>query len=153
MMGAGVWGDADIENLKRWWRDGLSASQISRAFKGTFSRNAVISKVHRMGLGHRAKTSRNKPGPRQETMPKAPQIIPDGKEAKEIAKLENEPAPIGPVGDFPDTRDACRWPHGSGATFQCCGHPNDGESPYCRHHRLRAWIKPHTTKLAKPRGA
>lgn len=147
MMGAGVWGDADIENLKRWWRDGLSASLISKAFKNRFSRNAVVGKAHRLGLEGRSPAWRKKPEPHYRST-----VLPDT-QAKELAKLEIEPAPVGPVGDFPDTRDACRWPHGAGATFQCCGHPNDGESPYCRHHRLRAWIKPHTTKLAKPRGA
>ena len=49
--------------LKTFWADGLSANQIA-AKLGEVTRNAVIGKVHRLGLAGRATTSRQ-PRPRR----------------------------------------------------------------------------------------
>ena len=55
MIDAGVtWTDERVELLKKLWTDGLSASQIA-AELGNVTRNAVIGKVHRLGLSGRAK--------------------------------------------------------------------------------------------------
>src|SRR3954465_2625436 len=56
------WTDERVETLKKLWSDGLSASQIA-AELGGITRNAVIGKVHRLGLSGRAK-SPSSPGPR-----------------------------------------------------------------------------------------
>ena len=59
------WTDERVELLKKLWADGLSASQIA-AELGGITRNAVIGKVHRLGLS----------GPCQEPLlvrPTAPQ--------------------------------------------------------------------------------
>src|SRR5438067_964924 len=48
------WTDERVEHLKKLWSDGLSASQIA-AELGGITRNAVIGKVHRLGLSGRAK--------------------------------------------------------------------------------------------------
>ncbi len=48
------WTDERVELLKKLWADGLSASQIA-AELGGITRNAVIGKVHRLGLSGRAK--------------------------------------------------------------------------------------------------
>ncbi|MGL4496538.1 MAG: GcrA family cell cycle regulator [Beijerinckiaceae bacterium] len=48
------WTDERIDLLKKLWTDGLSASQIA-AELGMVTRNAVIGKVHRLGLAGRAK--------------------------------------------------------------------------------------------------
>ena len=48
-----------MELLKRLWSEGLSASQIAGRL-GSVTRNAVIGKVHRLGLSGRATTSRMK---------------------------------------------------------------------------------------------
>ena len=50
-----TWTDERVETLKRLWIDGLSASQIA-AELGGITRNAVIGKVHRLGLSGRAKS-------------------------------------------------------------------------------------------------
>ena len=50
------WTDERVELLKKLWSDGLSASQIA-AELGGITRNAVIGKVHRLGLSGRAKSS------------------------------------------------------------------------------------------------
>src|SRR5258708_561821 len=43
------WTDERVETLKKLWTDGLSASQIA-AELGGITRNAVIGKVHRLGM-------------------------------------------------------------------------------------------------------
>jgi GcrA cell cycle regulator len=48
------WDESRIEQLKKLWADGLSASQIAAELGGV-TRNAVIGKVHRLGLSGRAK--------------------------------------------------------------------------------------------------
>src|SRR5437763_8020846 len=49
-----TWTDERVERLKKLWADGLSASQIAGELGG-ITRNAVIGKVHRLGLSGRAK--------------------------------------------------------------------------------------------------
>ena len=56
------WTDERVELLKKLWADGLSASQIA-AELGGITRNAVIGKVHRIGLTPRVITQ--KPPPRR----------------------------------------------------------------------------------------
>ena len=51
------WSDDRVEQLKTLWTEGLSASQIARALGGV-TRNAVIGKVHRLGLAGRAGPAR-----------------------------------------------------------------------------------------------
>src|SRR3954470_5061502 len=51
------WTDERVEQLKSLWNDGLSASQIARVL-GSVTRNAVIGKVHRLGLAGRAGPAR-----------------------------------------------------------------------------------------------
>src|SRR3978361_1408663 len=60
-----TWTDDRVEQLKKLWEGGLSASQIA-AELGNVTRNAVIGKVHRLGLSGRAKSpSSAAPRPRQ----------------------------------------------------------------------------------------
>jgi GcrA cell cycle regulator len=54
-----AWNDERVELLKKLWTEGLSASQIASRLGGV-TRNAVIGKVHRLGLSGRATTARIK---------------------------------------------------------------------------------------------
>jgi GcrA cell cycle regulator len=47
-----TWTDERVETLKRMWTEGQSASQIAKELGGV-TRNAVIGKVHRLGLSNR----------------------------------------------------------------------------------------------------
>ena len=51
-----AWTDERVERLTKLWADGLSASQIA-ADLGGVTRNAVIGKVHRLGLSGRVKST------------------------------------------------------------------------------------------------
>ena len=50
------WTDERVEQLKHHWMEGKSASQIASLLGHGLSRNAVIGKVHRLGLAGRAKS-------------------------------------------------------------------------------------------------
>ncbi|WP_050929387.1 GcrA family cell cycle regulator [Aestuariivita boseongensis] len=76
------WTDERVELLKKMWGEGQSASQIAKELGGV-TRNAVIGKVHRLGLSNRAtggatKTeAKAKPAPKAEAKPKpAPKTEP-----------------------------------------------------------------------------
>ena len=54
------WTDERVETLKKMWGEGQSASQIAKELGGV-TRNAVIGKVHRLGLSNRSGGSPAKP--------------------------------------------------------------------------------------------
>jgi len=49
------WTDDRVDLLSRLWLEGKSASMIATALGGGLTRNAVIGKVHRLGLAGRVK--------------------------------------------------------------------------------------------------
>lgn len=55
------WTDERVEQLKRLWMEGLSASQIAAQLGEGVTRNAVIGKVHRLKLSARAKPATSTP--------------------------------------------------------------------------------------------
>ena len=60
------WTDERVELLKKMWNEGHSASTIAKELGGV-TRNAVIGKVHRLGL-----SNRNGPEPAPEPRPPKP---------------------------------------------------------------------------------
>src|SRR3954469_22576919 len=85
------WTDERVELLKKLWQDGLSASQIAKQLGGV-TRNAVIGKVHRLGLSGPAAAA--KP---QRTVFKAPRPVRPVSAApsapRRIAEPSSAPAP------------------------------------------------------------
>lgn len=69
------WTDERVELLSRLWLEGRSASQIATALGGGLTRNAVIGKVHRLGLAGRVKAA-------------PPSPTPDSEEAQESVGIE-----------------------------------------------------------------
>lgn len=76
------WTDERVELLKKMWGEGQSASQIAKELGGV-TRNAVIGKVHRLGLSNR--TGGAAPAPKSDAKPK--------ETAKAAAKPAPKPAP------------------------------------------------------------
>ena len=72
-MAVMTWSHNRVEQLKKLWEAGLSASQIA-AELGNVSRNAVIGKVHRLGLSGRAK-SLSSAAPPQPNAPSAQHMM------------------------------------------------------------------------------
>jgi len=70
------WTDERVEQLKKMWSEGLTASQIATKLGGV-SRNAVIGKVHRLKLESRATApKRAGSGQRKPSATAAPQPRP-----------------------------------------------------------------------------
>jgi GcrA cell cycle regulator len=83
------WTDERVETLKKMWGEGQSASQIAKELGGV-TRNAVIGKVHRLGLSNRT-TGTTTPEPKSDPAPKADTRSAAAKPA--AAKAEPRPIP------------------------------------------------------------
>jgi GcrA cell cycle regulator len=81
------WTDERVETLKKMWGDGQSASQIAKELGGV-TRNAVIGKVHRLGLSNRAGTGAAAPAAKP-----APKEKPSETVEAPSAKPASKPAP------------------------------------------------------------
>ncbi len=79
------WTDERVEKLKELWAEGMSASQIAKTMGGV-TRNAVIGKVHRLGLSNRG------PGGVEEAKSE-PAAAPRPAPAAKSAAPAPEPAP------------------------------------------------------------
>ncbi len=156
-----AWTDDRVELLKNLWAEGLSASQIANRLGGV-TRNAVIGKVHRLGLSGRTTTSRAKaPRTRRrpvhtQNRPARPQLRSHGNLALKPSydtdaeeELELVPAQIQelviPLNErasiltLDETR--CRWPIGDPGDeeFHFCGRSSDVGAPYCEFHSQIAY--------------
>ena len=154
------WTDERVELLGKLWQDGLSASQIAGQLGLGVTRNAVIGKVHRLGLAGRTK----------------PALVPDRAKSKVVQRPVVEQPKVEPIYDsvvtplqipvkptvvatqqatadvvipfservtIMDLRESsCRWPMGDpmNAEFRFCG-ARTGLSggPYCMAHSRMAF--------------
>lgn len=153
------WTEERVELLKRLWAEGLSASQIAGRLGGV-TRNAVIGKVHRLGLSGRATTSRVKPTrPRRRVLQRPEQphrvILPTHGNTALKPMLEPSvepefvPAPVEELVIPPAERATiltlkehmCRWPIGDPVEndFHFCGRRSAAGLPYCEHHARVAY--------------
>jgi GcrA cell cycle regulator len=133
-----MWTDERVEQLKSLWTEGLSASQIARVLGGV-TRNAVIGKVHRLGLAGRASPSRSE-RPRLPLTPKVSIRV----HAPEPPVVEEDPVLLDD-GNFATVLTIndrmCRWPIGDPAEneFHFCGRKPKNGSPYCEAHARKAY--------------
>ena len=151
------WTDERVETLKKLWQDGLSASQIAKQLGGV-TRNAVIGKVHRLGLSGRAAPSKparpafKPPRPARAAVaaPAPPRRIAE----PATSSAPQLPAPR-PVDEKPGTATVltlgahmCKWPIGDPSleTFTFCGRRTGGEGPYCNDHARVAYQPAQTKK-------
>jgi GcrA cell cycle regulator len=160
MMSAAIggWTDERVASLKKLWLEGLSASQIAKQLGGV-TRNAVIGKVHRLGLSGRATPA----APARPAF-KAP------RPARPVLSTPHQPrraepvvhhAPITP--SLPAVREEpgsatvltlgahmCKWPIGDPSTdgFTFCGRRTGEDGPYCIEH-ARVAYQPQVKKNGK----
>lgn len=153
------WSDERVDLLRRLWEEGLSASQIATQLGGV-TRNAVIGKVHRLGLSGRVKSTdaasaTQRKAAREieadvdlqiapvadvvvtvEVMPPAPpeRAVPVAAEAPPLAVSRRV--------TIMDLRESmCRWPLGDPTSpdFHYCGDRAITGLPYCTHHAQIAY--------------
>ena len=149
------WTEERVEQLKKLWTEGHSASQIANQLGGV-TRNAVIGKVHRLGLSGRAtpsrpvkrppRLSRPKPAPQRVERPVAPTpevAAPQQQQPSTLPAVAKSTEPLDPVklanGDFASVlnirESMCKWPIGDpmDKDFAFCGRAASG-GPYCAEH-------------------
>ncbi len=93
------WTDERVELLKKMWSEGQSASQIAKELGGV-TRNAVIGKVHRLGLSNRATaggSTEAKAKPKAEPKPKADPKPKAAPKAEAKAAAPAAPAAAAPI--------------------------------------------------------
>ncbi len=81
------WTDERVELLKKMWGEGQSASQIAKELGGV-TRNAVIGKVHRLGL-----SNRNSGGSKAAEPKEKPAAAPAAVAPKPAAAAKPKPQP------------------------------------------------------------
>ncbi len=155
------WTDERVELLRQLWLDGKSASQISTQLGHGVTRNAVIGKVHRLGLAGRAKAPSSAASPpRAASAPRmSPRPAPSGprtmvRGATALALSVEPTLDTRPVFQEDDVvvpmslrvtivelkEGMCRWPLGdpTSADFRYCG-SLAASGPYCGHHGKLAY--------------
>ena len=160
-----LWDDERTALLVKLWSvDKLSASQCAGAIGGGLTRNAIIGKVHRLGLEKRrtvkaasakggngsagkyrgvvaaarkARAAKVRPPKQDRIKPPPPEVFTP--EAGDLA--------VGAWNALPGTtpvtlellaRDGCRWPIGDDAPFLFCGCKAAAGSSYCATHKHRS---------------
>ena len=147
-----AWTEERVEMLKQLWTDGLSASQIARKMGGV-TRNAVIGKVHRLGLSGRATparvtTARISSGSSR-SRPSTPNVGTGRARLREtdLDEIKDQvvPEPILSAEERASvlhlTEHTCKWPVGDPGTtdFHFCGARAKPGSPYCATHAAMAY--------------
>src|SRR5688572_730572 len=149
------WTEDRVDLCKTLWAQGLSASQIAKRLGGV-TRNAVIGKVHRLGLAPRAPRSRAmfrdakilslfRPTRRQLNTPPGSKTnrknvtSPRIRLVKPVVELPETPEALRV--DLLDLReDMCRWPIGDPKKegFHFCGRQCGEDFSYCGFHEAIA---------------
>jgi GcrA cell cycle regulator len=165
------WTEERVEILKKLWLDGLSASQIAKQLGGV-TRNAVIGKVHRLGLSGRAAPSQparpalKTPRPQrpaatvQSATPQTP-AQPQIRRPVAVTAEAHTPVPAPrPISYAEEPGSAtvltlgahmCKWPIGDPSTdgFTFCGRRGT-DGPYCAEHARVAYAVPVGKKKQSP---
>ena len=162
MSSISPWTSERIQSLIALWNEGLTTSEIGRRLGIT--KNAVVGKVHRLGLKKRASpirsrgitTTRPKPTPKL-----SDGAVVAGNGVETTADMEGgngATAPVQattPAAPMPKRRNGpvvqldslkpgmCSWPVGEPGTedFHFCADDVVPEKPYCLEHCERAYVK------------
>ena len=140
------WNEERVALLRKLWAEGLSASQIAKQLGGV-TRNAVIGKVHRLGLAGRATPSRPAKRPVRAQRPRvigptAPRMRPpSATPAVVIPDLEPLTLGDGKTASVLTLNESmCKFPIGdpNDVDFAFCGR-SAVCGPYCQDHARLAY--------------
>lgn len=160
-----AWTEERVALLTRLWNEGHTATQIADQF-GDITRNAVIGKVHRLGLSGRAAESRFRAArirmrPRNQkprngsgaafpvqgnaALKAEPDVAPGWSapaRRPNLRPVEQPEAETGPVVGLLELKESsCRWPVGDPDQpgFGFCGCQKAEHGPYCEQHAAMAF--------------
>lgn len=110
-MSTADWTSERIAALIALWNEGLTTSEIG--VRLGITKNAVIGKVHRLGLPQRRPTQKDEP------------------ELADVIRLDRL------------SGDMCSWPVGNPGdrNFHFCGEPSATGKPYCAKHCAVAYVR------------
>ena len=140
------WTDERVTTLKRLWLEGHSASQIAKQLGGV-TRNAVIGKVHRLGLSGRATPSQPQRPVLKIAKPVRPAVPQSAPRRLEAAPSIAPPQMVVERRETPGSATVltlgscmCKWPIGDPSTneFSFCG-KGAAQGPYCAEHAQVAY--------------
>jgi len=145
-----VWTDERVERLKTLIKEGYSSAVIAEYLGAGISRNAVIGKVHRMGLmlHTRPDGERRMIGRKSRKKSHKAQCLKTFRPPPIV--LKPEPIPVGPEPVVPEHERKgvvdleahdCRWPIGDpkDRDFHFCNGKRLPGLAYCAHHARRAY--------------
>jgi GcrA cell cycle regulator len=153
------WTDERVELLRKLWLEGMSASRIASELGAGITRNAVIGKVHRLGVSGRSKGASN-PAPRPPRAKPSPRPVPSRSQGPSVRgntalafapellampvarQAESVIVPIAERVTIMDLSEGmCRWPLGDPAQpeFRFCGSKAATGAAYCAGHRRLAY--------------
>lgn len=135
------WTDEKVKELRHLYDVlALSCSQIATEMGGGLTRNAVIGKVHRLGLEPRGRSNQfhgNQKRSAIKTKKRPAQfahsVLPEWPEPRPFVCTEAvavEPLHLS-LQDL--THNDCRWPFGLSVPYSFCGHPKTTKW-YCAAH-------------------
>ena len=148
------WTDERVETLKKLWQEGHSASQIAKTLGGV-TRNAVIGKVHRLGLSGRAAPSQPARPLYKPQRPPRPASTPQHAPATASAPLRRtDPVlarpvisqPVVPYVETPGMATVLTLGTKMCNSFSFCGRRSDDGTPYCVEHARVAYQPSQKTK-------
>ena len=153
------WTEEKVAKLKELWGKGNTASQIAEIIGG-ITRNAVIGKVHRLGLEPRAKPQRKNIAVGQldgsilsvsysGNLAFKETPVDDIEYTKNHDILQSNIHSLDQSSDqfavtiLNLTENHCKWPQGDPGTedFHFCGHQPLSGMPYCEDHAKKAYKK------------
>lgn len=165
------WTQERINVLVKLWLSGKSASTIAKEL-GSVTRNAVIGKVHRLGISNRdtvvkSAGSKEKSAKKEIVVKKARRnsknALPDQK--KIIVRAKGRPSRRSAiVCEIPHDNSyiinsildlnekTCKWPigHPDEENFHFCGCPVDKQNgPYCSYHMTLAYTQQPATRTER----
>lgn len=141
------WTPDRIEIIKARWAAGHSATQISMELGNNISRNAVIGKIHRLGLSGPNTLGPNRTTAFRSTLPR--QSRHDAATPAKVftPRIVDAPAPEA-IGAWEDFSSGCQdiAEHPAFQPWRCCGQPRAAipGTRYCEYHHARN----HQQKLA-----
>lgn len=159
------WTEERVELLRKLWLEAFSASRIAAELGGV-SRNAVIGKIHRLGLWGRGQPTSSVKRQRKPRLPERrvcrlmtigntvlksePETLP----AHKTKLFEAMVVPIAKMLTIETlTERTCKWPIGDPREddFHFCGHDTIQGAPYCRYHTGVAYRSGNVgTAVARP---
>jgi len=156
-----MWTDERVAALKRLWLEGRSAAEVARALSaGTggaapLTRNAVLGKIHRIGLSRPDRARATGDGSTAAERAAKRRDATNAAKAAVVRKMNAEPAkprppkveavPLAAI-ESPNARPwmerefgQCAWPLGeAGAIMSCCNPVARGS--YCEGHAAAAFV-------------